>query len=123
MDKDLYLEDDIIDKEHEEILNLSDRDLARMSHGELVEFVKILYEHSVFHFVHEESFMKQKKMPRDYIDFHENVHNTLRGEIKSIIKNNIESFTKSEIISYVEYYRNEFIKHIKDVDSRMKEFL
>jgi hemerythrin len=123
MDKDLYLEDDIIDKEHEEILNLSDRDLASMSHGELVEFVKILYEHSVFHFVHEKSFMKQKKMPRDYIDFHENVHNTLRGGIKSIIKNNIESFTKSEIISYVEYYRNEFIKHIKDVDSRMKEFL
>lgn len=133
MDSSLFIGDEKIDGEHNNLLLLID-DLKNKVRSAVIpdseEICGEIIKHFVFHFFDEESFMKLNNMPSDYVKKHMEDHQYYRvvfmklsTSIDKIIENNDEKAILAALNNAISIFDSFIDNHIKIIDMEMKKYL
>lgn len=124
MDQKYYLNDDRIDKGHEEMMDIIEKFLQTEIPSETLKeeyynIINNLYKHTVIHFKNEEGLMLLN-VPKNIFEDHKFEHLRIRNLVRALKK---ASINKEDVLQTLSKILVLFEEHIINYDMLIKDYL
>jgi hemerythrin-like metal-binding protein len=111
-----------IDDAHDEIIAKLENLESHSSRSTLLTLMIEVYKHATVHFLEEEQFMQDRKMPRAFVLEHRQEHKKLEQAIHKVI-HEVEVYPSEEVRRQLLSFRTDILEHITKMDRRMIDYL